>query len=50
MPKWEYKEISGTSLERELNKLGEEGWELVAVVIDAEFLPRFHAFLKREKS
>jgi hypothetical protein len=32
MQKWEYKVISGYSSESELNKLGEQGWELVAVV------------------
>ncbi|HEY0322069.1 MAG TPA: hypothetical protein VGC66_14005 [Pyrinomonadaceae bacterium] len=32
MQKWEYKVIHGTPSEHELNLLGEEGWELVAVV------------------
>jgi hypothetical protein len=32
MERWEYKVISGYSAEDELNELGEEGWELVAVV------------------
>lgn len=51
MQKREYKVIEGRSLyEGELNKLGEEGWELVAVVIDAAFSPQFHTVLKRKKS
>jgi hypothetical protein len=32
MQEWEYKVIRGYSSEKELNKLGAEGWELVAVV------------------
>ncbi|HEY0319404.1 MAG TPA: DUF4177 domain-containing protein [Pyrinomonadaceae bacterium] len=32
MQKWEYKVVRGYPDENELNGLGEEGWELVAVV------------------
>jgi hypothetical protein len=32
MDKWEYKIIRDTSSEHDLNKLGAEGWELVAAV------------------
>jgi hypothetical protein len=32
MQKWEYKKIPGYLSERQLDQLGDEGWELVAVV------------------
>ncbi|HEY1403798.1 MAG TPA: hypothetical protein VGB05_06710 [Pyrinomonadaceae bacterium] len=32
MRKWEYKKLVGYAGELELNRLGEEGWELVTVV------------------
>jgi hypothetical protein len=34
MQKWEYKRIGGWGTELELNKLGAEGWELVAAAAD----------------
>ena len=30
MQKWEYKTINSGATDRELNNLGEQGWELVA--------------------
>lgn len=32
MQKWEYKIVNGYSNEARLNQLGNEGWELLAVV------------------
>ena len=43
MQKWEYKIVYGPD-ETEVNKLGEQGWELVG------FDPSFHAYFKRPKS
>jgi hypothetical protein len=49
MQKWEYKvvELAGPSEEREsqLNRLGEQGWELVAIVNAYDWY-----YLKRLKS
>jgi len=60
MQRWEYRRITASSakkLEAELQKLGEQGWELVAVIsTTSPFLAGltkgapttyFHAFLKR---
>jgi hypothetical protein len=46
MQKWEYKfvQLGGVTAEEELNKLGEQGWELVAV------WSGLHCFLKRPKT
>ncbi len=62
MQKWEYKIILGYSDESELNGLGEQGWELVAIVVGgAEETPHgkeifgawgpkgVHVYLKRPK-
>ena len=43
MQKWEYMIVSGPN-EETLNKLGEQGWELVALS------PYNKAYLKRPKS
>lgn len=51
MKKWEYLIASayiGTAFEK-LKKLGDEGWELVAVNIEESPAPGVHFFLKREK-
>jgi hypothetical protein len=62
MQKWEYKVIYGYPNEQALNKLGEEGWELVAVVAGGlEHVDEYaghptqraedvYAYLKRPKS
>ena len=43
---WEYLKIEKTMDVDDLNKLGAEGWELVAVVSPAHFV--LHYFFKRE--
>lgn len=43
---WEYLTVQNTVDDSELNKLGAEGWELVAVVSPAHFV--LHYFFKRE--
>jgi hypothetical protein len=43
---WEYLKIEETMDVDDLNKLGAEGWELVAVVSPAHFV--LHYFFKRE--
>ncbi|MEK7503636.1 MAG: DUF4177 domain-containing protein [Patescibacteria group bacterium] len=49
--KWEYKNVKLSTIfqviEKQLNALGGEGWELVAVTVLAN---REWAYLKREKS
>jgi len=48
MQRWEYKSVKGAS-EQELNQLGAQGWELVAVVMsEKEGVRRF--YFKRLKS
>ncbi|NIJ39009.1 hypothetical protein FHR22_003743 [Sphingopyxis panaciterrae] len=42
---WEYLTIQNAVDDSELNKLGAEGWELVAVVSPAHFV--LHYFFKR---
>jgi hypothetical protein len=42
---WDYLVITETVDSIELNKLGAQGWELVAVVSPAHFV--FHYFFKR---
>lgn len=60
MKKWEYRVLTSYPLEDELNKLGDEGWELIAVVPiggiqvkvddDIEIAPMaIYGYLKREK-
>lgn len=44
-PAWEYKVLDNSWDERDLNKLGAEGWELVAV--DASRGDHVYAFFKR---
>jgi hypothetical protein len=46
MMEWEYLAVQETLEADDLNKLGAEGWELVAVVSPAHFI--FHYFFKRE--
>ena len=43
---WDYLVITETLNAGELNKLGAENWELVAVVSPAHFV--FHYFVKRK--
>lgn len=43
---WEYLMVELTMNTDELNALGKEGWELVAVVSPGHF--KFHYFFKRE--
>lgn len=43
---WEYLTIESTMNAEELNVLGAEGWELVAVASPGHFV--LHYFLKRE--
>ena len=46
MQKWEYKVIKGSSTnEDELNRLGQEGWELVTAALGAD--SSFRLYLKR---
>lgn len=44
--RWEYMTITKTLKNEELNALGAEGWELVAVVSPGHFV--LHYFFKRE--
>ena len=53
MQKWEYKVVYGPR-ESELNKLGDEGWELVSVVADTSgdaysTSSSIYAYLKRPR-
>ena len=53
MQKWEYRTIQSRSYpgESELNRLGQDGWELVAVVIETPTACiGFVAYFKRPKS
>jgi starvation-inducible outer membrane lipoprotein len=48
--KWEYKEIelpSGTASESQLNKLGDQGWSVVAATVSTRGIPLY--VLKRAK-
>ncbi len=40
MQKWEYKVLRHGASEEELNKLGAEGWELIAVTEGGTYLKR----------
>lgn len=44
--RWEYLTVQNAVEDSELNQLGAEGWELVAVVSPAHFV--LHYFFKRE--
>jgi len=46
MQKWEYK-IVKVATEAELNRLGEEGWELISVTL---YVSYYTFFFKRPKS
>jgi hypothetical protein len=48
MQKWEYKIVSDAS-EQDLDKLGLEGWELVAAAYNPHSLNSY-CYLKRKKS
>lgn len=51
MQKWEYKVLLGWPTEWELNRLGSEGWELVAVTVAANYgEQQVEAYLKRKIS
>ena len=50
MQKWEYLarfESEGFSIDRFLNQLGPEGWELVTVVVDPQEPKRLIHYFKR---
>ena len=49
MVKWEYKLMAGWLTEIELNRLGEDGWELVAVIL-TPVDKNFDYIFKRPKS
>jgi hypothetical protein len=44
MIKWEYKTMFGNLSDRQLNKLGNEGWELVAVEPNENLMLRRYYF------
>ena len=44
MQKWEYKIVEKTISESQLNELGKDGWELVAVAIKATWIGHFFYF------
>jgi len=51
MQKWEYKIVFGTgnkdiSLEKEINRLGNQGWELVSVTENSDDV--YSLFFKRQ--
>jgi hypothetical protein len=48
MQKWEYKVVNSSLSEQELNKLGEEGWELIGVATWEPF--EIKLYFKRPKS
>jgi len=48
MQKWEYKRLAGASV-ADLNKLGDEGWELVAITFGDYDMNNVYYF-KRPKS
>jgi hypothetical protein len=52
MQKWEYKRITGRNPEMELNQLGAQGWELVAVAADCSDLglSEIYFYFKRQIS
>ncbi len=47
--KWEYKaeQLAGVQIDNQLNFLGNEGWELVQIIHQAEKDHPFLCFLKR---
>jgi hypothetical protein len=47
MQRWEYKLTNGLT-EEEMNKLGDEGWELTAIIGEGRAI--FLMFFKRRKS
>jgi hypothetical protein len=50
MRKWEYKVTKGWPMESELNRLGAEGWELVAIGVagtDTKGIDTVCAYFKR---
>lgn len=49
MVKWEYKLMAGWLTEIEMNRLGEDGWELVAVIV-TPVDKNFDYIFKRPKS
>jgi len=50
MQKWEYKVLNGGLSEDELNKLGAEGWELIAVTGTGTQYYEIRTYLKRRLS
>jgi|688.fasta_scaffold35632_10 hypothetical protein len=49
MIKWEYKTVLGSLSDRQLNKAGIEGWELVAVESNENSLLRKYYFKRQIK-
>jgi hypothetical protein len=52
MPKWEYRTLdtSERPTEPELNALGVEGWELIAVDLSADRIPPYRSYFKRSQA
>lgn len=47
MQKWEYKVLNDAPSEDELNQLGVEGWELIAITATGSAYCRIRTYLKR---
>jgi uncharacterized protein DUF4177 len=50
MQRWEYKVVDDVPSEDELNKLGADGWELIAITATGSAYCRIRAYLKRSIS
>ena len=49
MQKWEYLTFYGSLSEVRLNELGEEGWELIAIIVSNENADARNFYFKRPK-